>query len=230
MPHYVSCPRLWKFGVDRMGVSDPGNAHGRTAKALLWDGAAGGQALAKTAALLAWDTKRSTSCGIGGRHPASLPWTSTVYSAKRSAWCSPRIRHGPLLPPPRAARSRHEGGARLAATSTRCRRGCSGCAAVVNAASPVVLCAQCRLAPGTLYRLVHGAFFYFFIFVSRLGVLLCPDSAGPPTAGPPTGPSGRPPCGLLRSVARWGGLLAVLSSCLVLRRPGSGRELLALGV
>ena len=53
MPHCVSCPRLWKFGVDRMGVSDPGNSRERIAKALLWDGAAGGQALAKTAALLA---------------------------------------------------------------------------------------------------------------------------------------------------------------------------------
>ena len=53
LPHYVSCPRLWKFGVDRMGMGDPGNSQDRTAKALLWDGAAGGEALAKAATLLA---------------------------------------------------------------------------------------------------------------------------------------------------------------------------------
>ncbi|CAK0860227.1 unnamed protein product [Prorocentrum cordatum] len=34
--HYVCCPKLWRFGVSKLGLADPGPPAERTTRALLW--------------------------------------------------------------------------------------------------------------------------------------------------------------------------------------------------
>ena len=40
MQHYLGCPVLWRFGVEKLGLVDPATPRGRITKLLLWDGAA----------------------------------------------------------------------------------------------------------------------------------------------------------------------------------------------
>ena len=53
LAHYVRCPQLWRFGVARMGLTDPGDPAARTNRALLWCSAAGGEEVLLAATLLA---------------------------------------------------------------------------------------------------------------------------------------------------------------------------------
>ncbi|CAK0809245.1 unnamed protein product, partial [Prorocentrum cordatum] len=51
--HYVRCRHLWRFGVDKFGLADPGHPEARATRALLWHAGAPPQEVARTATMVA---------------------------------------------------------------------------------------------------------------------------------------------------------------------------------